>query len=49
MSSAAKKVIGCNFQVDTKIIRSQFFQEKEHQERWNKLYEKLLNAKKAVS
>jgi DNA polymerase I-like protein with 3'-5' exonuclease and polymerase domains len=49
MSEAAKKVIGCNIQVDTKIIRSQFFQEKEHQERWNKLYEKLLNAKKEVS
>ncbi len=49
MSEAARKVIGCNIQVDTQIIRSQFFQEKEHQERWNTLYEKLLIAKKEVS
>ena len=49
MSEAAKKVIGCNIQVDTQIIRSQFFQEIEHQERWNKLFEKLLKAKKEVA
>ena len=49
MSEAAKKVIGCNIPVDTQIIRSQFFQKDEHQERWNKLYEKLLKAKKEVS
>ena len=49
MSEAANKVIGCQIQVDTQIIRSQFFQEEEHQERWNKLYEKLLEAKKEVS
>ena len=47
MSEAANKVIGCQIQVDTQIIRSQFFQEKEHQERWQKLYEKLLTAKEA--
>ena len=49
MSEAANKVIGCQIQVDTQIIRSQFFQEKEHQQRWNKLYEKLLTAKKEVA
>jgi DNA polymerase-1 len=45
MSEAANKVLGCHIQVDTQIIRSQFFQEKEHQDRWEKLYEKLLAAK----
>ena len=49
MSEAANKVIGCQIQVDTQIIRSQFFQEKEHQQRWNKLYEKLLTSKKEVA
>ena len=49
MSEAAKKVIGCNIQVDTQIIRSKFFKEIEHQERWNKLFEKLLKAKKEVA
>ena len=49
MSAAADKVIGCQIQVDTQIIRSQFFQDKEHQERWNALYAKLLKAKKEVA
>tara|TARA_R110000824_G_scaffold334947_1_gene521511 strand:+ start:2017 stop:3783 length:1767 start_codon:yes stop_codon:yes gene_type:complete len=49
MSAAAEKVIGCNIQVDTQIIRSQFFQEEPHQERWNTLHKKLLIAKKEVS
>ena len=45
MSEAANKVIGCQIQVDTQIIRSQFIQDKDHQPRWEKLYEKLLAAK----
>ena len=49
MSEAANKVIGTHIQVDTKLITHSFRQEKEHQERWNKLYEKLLKAKKEVS
>lgn len=46
MSDAAKKVIGTSIQVDTKIIRKNFTQGKEHQERWEKLFEKLLIAKR---
>ena len=46
MSEAAKKVIGTSIQVDTKIIRKNFTQGKEHQERWEKLFEKLLIAKR---
>ena len=49
MSEAAKKVIGCNIQVDTKLITHAFRQDKTHQDRWNTLYEKLLKAKKEVS
>ena len=45
MSEAAFKVIGWQIPVDTKLIGKQYKQEKEHQERWDKLYEKLLNAK----
>ena len=48
MSEAAFKVIGWNIAVDTKLIGSQYKQSKEHQERWNKLYEKLLNAKNQI-
>jgi hypothetical protein len=48
MSAAAFKVIGWNISVDVKIIRDQYFQEPEHQERWNKLYNKLLKAKDTV-
>ena len=48
MSDAAFKVIGWNIPVDVKIIRDQYFQEPEHQERWNKLYNKLLKAKDTV-
>ena len=49
MSEAAKKVINMPIKVDTKFIRDQFFQEKIHQDRWDKLYEKLLTAKRSVS
>lgn len=49
MSEAAFKVIGWNIAVDTKLIGPQYKQSKEHQERWNKLYEKLLNAKNQPS
>jgi hypothetical protein len=45
MSEAAFKVIGWNIAVDAKLIGPQYKQDREHQERWNKLYEKLLNAK----
>lgn len=45
MSDAAFKVIGWNIPVDTKLIADQFYQDAEHQERWDKLYEKLLKAK----
>ena len=45
MSRAAEKVIGAPILVDRKIIRKQFYQDKENQKRWNKLYEKLINAK----
>jgi len=45
MSEAAFKVIGWQIPVDTKLIGKQYKQEKEHQERWDKLYEKLLIAK----
>ena len=46
MTKAAKKVIGCNIQVDTKLITHAFRQDKTHQDRWNTLYEKLLKAKR---
>ena len=45
MSRAAEKVIRAPILVDRKIIRDQFYQDKENQKRWNKLYEKLINAK----
>jgi len=48
MSDAANKVIGTHIQVDTKLITHAFRQEDPHQERWNKLFEKLLEAKKEV-
>jgi len=48
MSEAAYKVIGTHIQVDTKIIRKNFTQDKEHQERWEKLFQKLLIAKGGV-
>ena len=48
MSDAANKVIGTHIQVDTKLITHAFRQENPHQERWSKLYEKLLEAKKEV-
>ena len=48
MSAAAFKVIGWNIPVDVKIIREQYFQEPEHQERWEKLFQKLSIAKGGV-
>ena len=48
MSDAANKVIGCQIQVDTKLITHAFRQEAPHQERWNKLHKKLLEVKKEV-
>ena len=49
MREAAEKVINTPIQVDIKFIRNQFFQDKVHQDRWDKLYEKLLKAKRSVS
>jgi len=49
MSNAADKVIGWKIPVDTKLIGSQYKQDKLHQARWDKLYEKLLNAKNKPS
>jgi len=48
MSEAAKEVIGTEIKVDVDFIRNQFFQGKVHQDRWDKLYEKLQNAKMEV-
>jgi len=48
MSDAAEKVIEAPIPVDTNIIRKTFTQDGEHQERWEALYKKLLNAKSKV-
>ena len=45
MSEAAAKVIRAHIPVEIKIIRSQYEQDKEHQELWKKLYEKVLRVK----
>ena len=48
MSAAAAKVILSPIPVDLKIIRASFTQDGEHKERWNALYQKLVNAKRGV-
>ena len=48
MSAAAAKVILSPIPVDLKIIRGSFTQDGEHKERWQALYQKLLNAKRGV-
>ena len=48
MSAAAEKVIGMSIPVDIKIIRKGFSQDKEHQLRWDALYQKLLIAKECT-
>ena len=48
MSAAAAKVILSPIPVDIKIIRASFTQDGEHKERWNALYQKLVNAKRGV-
>ena len=48
MSAAAAKVILSPIPVDLKIIRASFTQDGEHKERWNALYQKLINAKRGV-
>ncbi len=45
MSEAAAKVIGAAIPVDIKFIRSQYKQDTENQELWDKLYEKVLKVK----
>ena len=45
MSHAAYKVIGFNIPVDRKLIRKQFYQDKDNQKRWDELYKKLQIAK----
>ena len=48
MRAAAAKVILSPIPVDLKIIRASFTQDGEHKERWNALYQKLVNAKRGV-
>ena len=45
MGHAAYKVIGFNIPVDRKMIRKQFYQDKDNQKRWDELYKKLQIAK----
>ena len=49
MEKAAEKVIGRKITVDTKIIRKHFYQEDEHQKRWDMLYGKYLKAKECTN
>ena len=49
MEKAAEKVIGRKISVDTKIIRKHFYQEDEHQKRWDMLYGKYLKAKECTN
>jgi len=45
MGQASYKVIGFHIPVDAKIIREQFYQDKDSQKRWDELYKKLQQAK----
>ena len=48
MAEAAAKVIDSEIPVEVKIIRDQYIQEDEDQERWNDLYNKILKFKEGV-
>ena len=49
MSAAANTVIGWQIPVDIKIIRDQFYQDKDNQKLWDDLYSKILKAKQRVT
>jgi hypothetical protein len=48
MEDASEKVIGFRIPVDIKVIRKHFFQADSDGEKWNRLHEKYLQAKKKV-